>query len=673
MFPVTFPLTDPISIFLLVLLIILFATLGTKFHVPQIIGLILAGVVLGPNGLNVLRNDESFVLFGKVGILYIMFQVGLDVDLKTFKLQKRQGILFGIYTLFVPLLMGFCGGCLMKMTLAQSLLLSSMMSCHTLLTYPVVGKMGINDNRAINIVITGTIIAVTASLLIIAGVTGFEEGFDAGWKFWLRMVAGTLVFALFLFWFVPLLTKWYFKRFGDGISQYIYVLAVVFLSSLMAQAAGLEGILGAFFAGLVLNRFVKPSSPLMVRIGFVGNALFIPFFLISVGMMINLRGFVEGGDTIKISAIMSVIALSSKYIAAKFTQWSSGLTKDEGDIIFGLTSSKAAAALAAVAIGVSYGIFDESILNGTIVMILVAVVTSSFVTERSARRIAKAMHNVQDKEQINGNGRVMISVSNPQTVRNLVEFSNLIKPDNSSDSLYALQIVENDGKKTEGYKILNQASAIAAETDNRLHTILRVDMNIPTCTVTCAKEHHINDLVVGIHKKANIVDTFYGRIIKSLIEETTETNFMIYGLRNQLSELRRMVVVAPENAENEMSFVIWLDRVRKIAERTQMEVVFTSWGATLDELKGMSQMFSKVTCSFVNQDLRQNSHIDEMTEHDLMVIVAARKSTVSYIPEMERIPQTLSRNQKCSFLIVYPQQQSVGSESWSKYSATKIS
>ncbi|MCQ2344825.1 MAG: cation:proton antiporter [Paludibacteraceae bacterium] len=666
-------MTDPISIFLLVLLIILFATLASRFHVPQIIGLILAGVVLGPHWLNVLNNDQSFTLFGKVGILYIMFQVGLDVDLKTFKLQKRQGILFGAYTLFIPLLMGFCGGYLMKMNVEQSLLLSAMMACHTLLTYPVVGKMGINDNRAINIVITGTIISVTASLLIIAGVTGFEVGTNSDLLYWLRTLGLVAVFVLSIFFFVPILTRWYFKRFGDGISQYIYVLAIVFSSSLLAQAAGLEGILGAFFAGLVLNRFVKPASPLMVRIGFVGNALFIPFFLISVGLMIDLHSFVEGYGAIWIAVVMSGIALLSKFLAAFLTKLSCRLTWDEMNIIFGLTSSKAAAALAAVAIGISYGIFDESILNGTIVMILVAIVVSSFVTERSARRIAKTMHNTQYKEQIEGSGRVMISVSNPQTVRNLVEFSNLIKPENSGDSLYALKIVENDEEKLDGYKILNQASKIAAETDNQLRTVMRVDMNIPTCTITCVKEYHINDLVVGIHQKANIVDTFYGRIIKSLIEGTMEINFMIYGLRNQLSELRRMVVVVPENAENEMGFVIWLDRVRKIAQRTKMKVVFMSWGVTLDELKGMSQMFSKVTCSFLDQDLRQNSLVDQMTEHDLIVIVAARKSTVSYIPEMERIPQTLNRNQKCSFLIFYPQQQRVGSENWSKYSATKIS
>lgn len=673
MFSIPLPLTDPISIFLLVLLIILLATFGTKIHLPQIIGLILAGIVLGPHCLNILDNDHSFVLFGKVGVLYIMFQVGLDVDLKTFKLQKRHGILFGVYTFFIPLLMGLCGGYLMNMNVAQSLLLSAMMACHTLLTYPVVGKMGINDNKAINIVITGTIIAVTASLLIIAGVTSFERGSDNSWSFWFRMVTVTLVFILFLFLFVPLLTRWFFMRFGDGISQYIYVLSIVFLSSLIAQAAGLEGILGAFFAGLVLNRFVKPTSPLMVRIGFVGNALFIPFFLISVGMMIDLSGFVQGYEAIKIAVVMSAIALLSKYIAAKLTEWSCGLTKDEGDIIFGLTSSKAAAALAAVAIGLSYGIFDKNILNGTIVMILVAVIVSSFVTERSARRIAKVMHNGQGEEQIKGTGRVMISVSNPQTVRNLVEFSNLVKPNNSSDSLYALKIVENDNEIKEGYKILSQASTIAAETDNRLHTIIRTDINIPTCTVACAKEHHINDLIVGIHQKANIVDTFYGRIIKSLIDETTETNFMIYGLRNQLSELRKIVVIVPENAENELGFVIWLDRVHKIAERTKMDVEFVSWGATLQELRGMSQMFVNVQCQFVEQDLRQNSLIDNMTERDLLLIIAARKSTVSYNSGMERIPQTLSRNRKCSFLIFYPQQQSVGSESWSKYSATKIS
>ncbi len=669
----TLPFTDPIPIFLTVLLVILLATVLNRIHIPQMIGLIVAGVILGPFGFGVLDNDQSFLLFGKVGILYIMFQVGLDVDLATFKLQKRQGILFGIYTLCLPLAVALLGGhYLLGMNLLQSLLFSAMMTCHTLLAYPVVGKMGITENRAINIVITGTIIAVTISLLMIAvvvGSTGSVHNSAPTWLIITTKVVAIILFCIFVFLILPKISEAFFKQFSDGISQYIYVLAAVFAASLIAEATGLEGILGAFFAGLVLNRYIKPTSALMNRITFVGNAIFIPFFLISIGMQINISAFIHGHESILTAVIMSIIAISTKWGAAKITQITAHLTHHEGNLIFGLTSGKAAASLAAVMIGREAGLFDENILNGTIIMILVTVLVSSAVTDRAARKIAsQKIRNTNTDNEI-GVERVMISIGNPQTMQSLIELGCLVKRREIKDNLYALKIIRSEDDRFDGERDLLKAEIIAAETDTPLKRIIKNDINIANCMTETAKEYDISDIIVGIHQKANLIDTFLGSTINSLIENSAERNFMVFGARNILEEMRRIIVHVPLRAEKELGFRIWLDRIRNLAVQSKMQLIFHSTGSTLQTLRQLSDIFKGTAVEFWDQDHRLEN---ELTDQDLLTVVMARRNTISYRNEMDRVPQFLSQHGEFSFLIIYPRQSTEDRQRWSKYNPLKL-
>jgi len=662
------PLADPILIFLLVLLTILFASLLNRFHIPQIIGLILAGVAFGPHGFGVLADDQSFAMLGEVGLLYIMFQVGLDVDIHAFKLQKRQGIYFGAYTLLIPLGLGIAGGMIhLGMNVSQSLLFSAMMACHTLIAYPIVNKMSVNDNRAINIVITGTIVAVTASLLIIAGVIGINSG--DGWSKLAWMAGGSIVFAAFVFWALPRIAKSFFAKFSDGMAQYVFVLAAAMASAVIAELAGLAGILGAFFAGLVLNKYIKPASTLMTRILFMGNVLFIPFFLIKVGMQINIMAFVTGMETLMVAAMMITIALASKWIAARMIQLQEKLSKDEGNLIFGLTSGKAAASLAAVMLGVNAGLFDDNIMNGTVVMILVTVTVSSIVTEQAARKIAKERNKVLEIEEV-GVERIMISVSNPATLRGLIEFGAIAKRRDLKENMYALKVINSEDERKAAGSILKEARKIAAESENGMRAVLRQDINIANCMVNVARQHYITDIIVGVHKKANIIDTFLGNIIKSIVRETIDYNLLIYGARGgEISAITRMVVVVYKGAEKEMGFKLWLERVKTVAVQGKMSVEFLSKGETLNALYGMKDIFKGVSMSLKEFDY---GLIDKLTGNDLMVVLMARKSSVSYVSELESLPRLLQRNEKCSYLTIYPRQSKGDEQRWSRLNPFKI-
>ncbi len=346
------PLSNPVLLFSLILFIILFTPiLLNRFKIPPLIGLILAGAIIGPNGFNLIARDMSIVLFGTVGLQYIMFLAGLEIDLNEFKKNSFKSLVFGLLTFLVPMSMGTYGSYfILGYSWPTSILLASMFASHTLIAYPLVSKLGVAKNLAVNVTVGGTMITDTLALLVLAVITGMQVG-EINEEFWYRLGISFVLFSVIVLVVFPLVGRWFFKRFDDSVSQYIFVLGIVFLGCTLAELAGVEAIIGAFLTGLALNRLIPHTSPLMNRIEFVGNALFIPFFLIGVGMLIDYRAFFKDTNTIIVAGFMTFVALFSKYIAAFVTQKIFKFNKDEGRLIFGLSSAQAAATLAAVLVG----------------------------------------------------------------------------------------------------------------------------------------------------------------------------------------------------------------------------------------------------------------------------------------------------------------------------------
>lgn len=668
------PLTDPIPIFLLVLLIILCAPVLNKIKIPHIIGLILAGVVFGPHGLNVLSNDSSFDLFGKVGILYIMFQAGLEIDLNTFRENRGKSVVFGIYTFMIPMVLGTLSGLyLLDLNLTTSVLVASMYASHTLIAYPIISKMGIVKHRAVSITIAGTIITVTASLLILAIIVAMTTG-EMNTAFWIRFTVSTLLFSAVVFLILPVVSKWFLGKFHDGIAQYIFVLAVIFIASLCAQSAGLESILGAFFSGLILNRLIPSVSPLMNRIDFVGNAIFIPFFLISIGMQIDVRAFVTSTEALKVSIVMSVVATVSKWGAAELSRITSKLSRTEGSLIFGLSNGQAAATLAAAMIGYQLGIIDDNVLNGTIVMILVTCIISSVVTEKAARRIAIEDSRASSSETKETRQRILIPISNPQTMPMLIDFSMLMKPKAQNNALFALKI-NRDNDSNSGDKLMEQAAKMAAAAENSITPIIKSDINVANCIISTAREYSVTDILVGIHIKANIVDTILGSTIHSLISGTMGHTLFIFGPQNPQTISHRLVVAVPAKAEFENGFAIWINRLKHISSQQNASLLFYAEAETTDALKRVCR-----DEQINNADYRAMESWEEfpliakdIDRHDTLVVITARRSTLSYNPLFEKIPSHLTTEfAKHNFLLVYPRQSDTDNNESYTYNPLKM-
>ena len=394
-----FPITNPILKFLIILIIILLTPiLLNRVKIPHILGLIIAGAIVGPNGFNLLLRDSGIILSGTAGLLYIMFLAGLDIDMAEFKKNRSKSVFFGLLTFIIPMTLGTLSSIyLLKLSIPSSILVASMYASHTLIAYPILSSMGVHKIKAVNITVGGTVITDTLALLVLAIIVGMEKG-EVNLLFWLKLALSICVFFIITMFVFPLIAKWFLNRYADGVSRYIFVIAIVFLAAFLAESAGIEGIIGAFLGG-ALNRLIVKDSTLFNRIEFVGNAIFIPFFLISVGMLVDYSAFFQDFETIKVALIMSIVATLSKFLAAWITQKSLNFSKDERRLIFGLSNAQAAATLAAVLVGfntiigeTSSGqpirLLDETILNGTIVMILITCTIATFSAQKGARNIS---------------------------------------------------------------------------------------------------------------------------------------------------------------------------------------------------------------------------------------------------------------------------------------------
>ncbi|MDR2860103.1 MAG: cation:proton antiporter [Mediterranea sp.] len=665
-----FPVTNPTWIFFLVLVIILFApVLLSKVHIPHIIGMILAGMIIGEHGFHILEHDSSFELFGKVGVYYIMFLAGLEMNLEDFRKNRLKALTFGFYTFFIPALLGiWTSRTFLDYNFATSLLLASMYGSHTLISYPIVSRYGLSRLRSVSITIGGTAIAVMLSLLMLAVIVGLYKDKTAE-MFWIIMsVKVTVVFFLIIFFF-PRIGRWFFRRYEDNITQFVFVLAMVFLSGGMFELAGLEGILGAFLAGLTLNRLIPSLSPLMNRIEFVGNALFIPYFLIGVGMIINVHALFAGGESLKVAVVMIIVATGSKWLSAWLMKKTFRMHTDECSVMFGLSNAHAAAALAAVLIGnkveISPGVplLNDAVLNGSIVMILFSCIISSIVTERAARKIIIRENINEQKEEAQEEENILISVANPDTIEDLIGTALLLKGPKRNESMVALQVMNDNTSSqihlAQSKRNLERTAKIAAAADVRMHTVARFDLNVASGIIHTLKEYNISEIIIGLHRKTTLADSFFGTMTTNLLKGTHRQVMIIKHLIPP-NTLRRIVVAVPPKAEYEAGFLKWMERLCRIGTRLGCRIHFFAHPDTWQYLQGYIHK-KHSTMRYTYTELENWEDLLLLTGHvnydHLLVIVSARDGFVSYQPSFERLPSQIAKYfANNSLMVLYPDQ-----------------
>jgi Kef-type K+ transport system membrane component KefB len=645
------PLTNPVLVFSLILLIILLSPIVLRrLKIPGIIGLIISGVIIGPYGLNFLEKNSAVDLFSTIGLLYIMFIAGLELDLKEFKKHSMKSLFFGILTFVFPMAIGFpVLFHLMKYDFNTSLLTASMFATHTLVAYPIVSKFGISKNKAVAITIGGTILTDTAVLILLAVIMGSYDG-GLSREFWIRLTTSLAIFLVIMFILIPRITKWFFNKLeSEKTSHYIFVLAVVFFAAFLAEAAGVEPIIGAFISGLVLNRLIPPSSALMNRIEFIGNALFIPFFLISVGMIVNIGAITQGPYAIIIAIVLTIIALFGKWIAAFFTQVLFRFTRLERNLIFGLSSSRAAATLAVVLVGYKAGILDEDILNGTIILILITCLVASFVTEGTARRIRETSEAEPVAEsEINAalNEHILLPVSKMTYLEKLLEFAILIKNKRSPHPISLIHVVPNDDEAESNIQIarknLESVAPIAAASETQIKVMATIDYNIPSGIARASKEAMASLIILGWPGKATLLDRFIGDTTDSILN-ATDKDIFICSIDKPLISLKRIVIVCPPYAELERGFEIWFPKVARLAKELSLPVLCFSTVKSQEMMTRTAQSNIKISFDRTNEWYNVQELAAQIDPDDLLVWVSARKGSVSYSGHMVAIQEKLEK------------------------------
>ena len=659
-----FPVTEPTWIYLGVLSIVLFAPLlFNKLRMPHIIGMILAGLLIGPNGLNILERDDSFELFGKVGLYYIMFLASLEINMQEMKQAKGGALLMGLAVFIIPIALGLVTNIfILEYSVIASVLLASMYASYTLISYPIVARYGLSRLRCVNFVVGGTIITDTLTLFVLAIVAGTFSGEASVWFVLLMLLKLLLVGAVIIFVF-PRIARYFFRNYNDSVIQYIFVMMMLFLGAGMMELAGMEGILGAFITGLVLNRLIPHSSPLMRRIDFVGNAIFIPFFLIGVGMMIDISVLFNGGDSLMVAAVMVVTALTGKWLASFLVSKVYGMSSGERNLMFGLSTSQAAATLAAAIVGHGIVLADgsrllnEDVLNGTILLILVTCIVSSITSDRASRKLILS-GKVLNNPTVVYSKKTLLALANPNMVDRLMDLALLVRKENSHIPLSAITVVldEDKQRQQQGTKVLDQAANIAASVNVPLLTKVRLTTNLAHGIVHEVKENDYRELILGFHKKETANDSFLGNVLPEVLN-SLDCQVVMARMNIPLNTVRVIHITFPAKAEFEAGFCYWVEETARMASGLGCRIMYHGHPDTMAKIKDELKKHAPIEATFFEtdggNDLKRLAQV--IKKDHLLIIVSARKGSISFRPSLDHIFVQLQRDyQDTSILLIYP-------------------
>lgn len=662
------PLSNPVLVFSLILLIILVSPiLFRRLNVPGIIVLIISGIVIGPFGFGLLEQNAAIDLFSKIGLLYIMFIAGLELDMNQFKVNRNKSLLFGLFTFAIPLIIGFpvCYY-LLGYGFNASFLTASMFATHTLIAYPIVSRMGVSKNEAVAITVGGTILTDTAVLIILAVIMGNAQEGGLTQEFWIRLVVSLTIFCAIMFLVVPRIAKWFFTKMEkEKYSHYIFVLTVVFFAAFLAELAGVEDIIGAFLAGLALNRLIPHSSALMNRIEFMGNSLFIPFFLISVGMLVDISVILGGYMAIVVAITLSVVAVSGKWLAAFFTQLVFKYSSSQRKVIFGLSSGHAAATLAVIIVGYNAEIIDINILNGTIILILITSIIATLATENAAKIMVNESDEINPEEIKKTESykmeSILLPLANIENFDKLMEFAILIKDKTSENPVSILSVVPNDEAaelniaqaKNKLDEYVKQATA--SETD--VEIISTIDEDVANGISRKSREIIADLIILGWPTSTQGTADIMGGKMGEILEKTTKTTFICDVLKPWATH-QRMFVAATPHSEKAEGFQLWIKKLIKLSEELSIPIIMNCTPKTQNAIENLLKELN-IKAPFEFRILMNWDDFlilsKDMLPDDVFVLISAKKGTKTYQKNLHRIPNKLNNYFKeYTKIIIYP-------------------
>ncbi|MCC5830128.1 MAG: cation:proton antiporter [Phycisphaeraceae bacterium] len=661
-----FPLDEPVLVFATVMLIILLAPLtAQRLRLPGIIGLIIAGIIVGPPTLNMVERDRTIELLGAVGLLYIMFMAGLELDLNQFFKHRNRSLLFGSLSYLIPQLLGLVVALfVLGFPWPAAILLASMFGSHTLLAYPLAKRLGITRNLATISAIGGTMVTDTGALLVLAVVAASHTG-ELSPMFWLGLAGSLGVYVTGVLWGLPRLGRWFFhNKAQDGAVEFVFVLAAGFSCAYLAKVAGVQPIIGAFLGGLALNRLIPNQGALMNRITFVGNTLFVPLFLLSVGMLVDLRMFLESGTTWFVGGVMVVTVVVTKFLAAQAARWLLGYTPAEGLVIFGLSVPQAAATLAAVFVGYDLGIFGEfgdEVLNGAVMMILATCVLGPWLVERYGRVVAAA-EEAADYRPEDAPQRILVPLANPTTADGLMDLAFAVREPNSQEPVYPLSIASDDGHVeahvAASEKMLGHAVIYAAGAGVPVIPVTRVDLNIANGIARAVTELRVSQIIIGWQGQLTYRSRIFGTVLDQLLDQTRQS-ILFCRLSGRINTTERLLVLIPPLSHLQPGFETALALVKRLARNIRARPHILAERQSIERIKKpLERARPELAVTFApieHWDDLPDTLKNMVREHDMLLLFSARRGQLAWHSRLDRLPRVLAnRFPNLDFAALYP-------------------
>ncbi len=679
------PFEEPVLIFGVAMLAFFIAPLLLeRFRLPGIIGIILFGAAIGPDGLGLFEESEQIELLGEAGLIFLMFVAGLEINFNQFLEYKDRSLVFGSFSFLIPQALGtIVGMYALGLDLLPALLFAAIFSSHTLLAYPVVSRLGLAKNEAMTATIGGTILTDTLALLVLAVVVASMQG-DTGLFFWGQFSVLLALFFVGVWLIVPRIGRWFFRIHDEeSYFEFLFVMVILFMCAILAELVGVKHIIGAFLAGLALNRLIPESGPLMNRIEFVGNALLIPFFLLWVGTLVDVRAIFAGPETLQIAAALIVMVIATKYAASWVTGQVYDYSSEQVMGMYGLSVGQAAAALAIVLIGFDVGIdgFTQDMINGTVLMILVVSIISPIVVTRAG----KQMRLEEEQEEYDPSEtpqRILVPVSRESEYREeLLDMALTIRDDKSEEPIHTVSVVppgheredasdsmetvtipaavgrQTEASVAEAEEMLEGMAEYAAGAEVPIRTHTRVNHNIASGISRSVLENRITTLIIGWDGAQSRRQRVFGHILDRVLTQTGQLT-LVSRVREPLNTTDRILLLLPPGIDHNDGFIEALHTIKRVSEQTGSPVHGIAVNGNPEQFERLFEMVEPEAPGTFEavDDWKELLELlrDEVEDGDLVTLMSARRQDLGWHSELQTLPKSISTLTDGNFVIVYP-------------------
>ena len=654
-----FPLTDSIWICFVILSLVLFVPILCKrLRFPQIAGLILTGTIIGTGLLNILQITPEISFFSRIGLLFIMFFAGLGIDLEEMKRNKVWGIIFGILTFAIPWALCYLSCVwLLRLSASTSAILACLMGSHTLISYPIISRYGLGRRKSVTISVAGALVAILLALIVYAVMMSTHGNSDFNPYWFVMKIAVYISAVIFIY---PRIARDFFSRVTNSFSHFIFVMILLALSCGLAQLIGLDSIVGAFLAGIVLNRYIPKSSPLMNRLDFVGNTLFVPLFLLGTGLMIDLGGMTGNWLFLTAFAVLFIVGTFGKWLAALIVQKANGFTSNDRRVVFGLSASHAAGALAIAMGAYAGGLMDNTTLSATVLIVLFSCILSNIITEKAA----DVLHQDNISDASGADSRLMVMLTGSNTLQALMDTA-ITLYDKNSPELVGLYVTINGEHAPkymqDGKGRLEEASRIAASADVPFIAHNRLGNNIIDSILHASNEFSADRMLMGLPLRHSIDLPYLDNIISPL-NDGFNGQIALQRFVTPMNTIRRIVVLVPGPVLQDDAFEKCMESIYRITMAIGCATEFYGKDQPISAVRGTGLNFSsgRVSYNEVSETADMHWVISGLQSDHLLIIVGPRESeshagrSFRHLYERIHMPET-----DFSTMLLFPETQNV--------------